>query len=128
MSQILESSSFFLFVRSFLYLSIHRNGSGRNSGNFFVGRQKQSTPGMSSDSPLIGPKHSVGPERTLKSYGDETTVVRMHSGNGEHDEMNRRAIGLFDQALVDVGLVDDGVRRQVLHDYFTWATTTAMSR
>jgi hemoglobin len=62
------------------------------------------------------------------SYGDETTVVKMHSGNGEHDEMSRRAIACFDHALADVGLADDGALRQVLHDYFAWATTTTMSR
>ena len=33
----------------------------------------------------------------------------------------------FDQALADVGLADDGALRQVLHDYFAWATTTTMS-
>jgi hypothetical protein len=38
------------------------------------------------------------------SYGDETTVVKMHSGNGEHDEMDRRAIACLDLALADVGL------------------------
>ena len=48
--------------------------------------------------------------------------------NGEHDEMDRRAIACFDQALTDVGLADDGAVRQVLHDYFAWATTTTMSR
>ena len=45
-----------------------------------------------------------GPTAYSDSYGDETTVVKMHSGNGEHDEMNRRAIACFDQALADVGL------------------------
>jgi hemoglobin len=45
-----------------------------------------------------------GPTTYSDSYGDETTVVKMHSGNGEHDEMNRRAIACFDQALADVGL------------------------
>ena len=45
-----------------------------------------------------------------------------------HDEMDRRAIACFDQALVDVGLADDNALRQVLHDYFAWATTTTMSR
>ena len=30
--------------------------------------------------------------------------------------------------LADVGLANDGVLRQVLHDYFVWATTTTMSR
>jgi hemoglobin len=69
-----------------------------------------------------------GPRTYSESFGDETNVVRMHSGNGEHDEMNRRAIACFDQALADVGLVDDCALRQVLHDYFAWATATTMSR
>ena len=38
------------------------------------------------------------------SYGDETTVVKIHSGHGEHEEMDARAIACFDEALVDVGL------------------------
>ena len=69
-----------------------------------------------------------GPSTYSDSYGDETTVVKTHSGNGEHDEMDRRAIACFDQALADVGLANDGALRQVLHDYFAWATTTTMSR
>src|SRR5215469_6744660 len=69
-----------------------------------------------------------GPSTYSECYGDETTVVKMHSGNGEHDEMDRRAIVCFDQALADVGLARDAVLRQVLHDYFTWPTTTTMSR
>ncbi len=68
-----------------------------------------------------------GPATYSGSYGDETLVVRMHSGNGQHDEMDRRAIACFDQALIDVTLVADPLR-QVLHDYFAWATTTTMSR
>jgi hemoglobin len=41
--------------------------------------------------------------------------------------MNRRAIACFDLALADVGLANEDVSRQVLHDYFAWATTTTMS-
>jgi hemoglobin len=69
-----------------------------------------------------------GPRAYSDSYGDETIVVKIHSGNGEHAEMDRRAIACFDQALADVGLVDNGALAQVLHDYFAWATTTTMSR
>lgn len=69
-----------------------------------------------------------GPSIYSGSYGDETSVVKMHSGNGEHDEMDRRAIACFDQALVDTGLAGNSDLRQVLHDYFAWATTTTMSR
>ena len=54
-------------------------------------------------------------------------MVRIHSGNGPHQEMDRRAIACFDQAMTDVALSqNDPVR--ALHDYFAWATTTTMSR
>jgi hemoglobin len=62
-----------------------------------------------------------GPTMFTDAYGDETSVVRMHSGNGPHEEMDRRAIACFDQALVDVGLAGDERLRRALHDYFTWA-------
>ena len=68
-----------------------------------------------------------GPTRFSETYGDETSVVRMHSGNGPHEEMDRRAIICFDRALADVGLAGDDRLRQVLHDYFAWATSTTMS-
>lgn len=69
-----------------------------------------------------------GPKAYSESFGDETSVVRIHSGNGVHDEMDRRAIACFDQALADVGLAADDALCQVLHDYFAWATTTTMAR
>jgi hemoglobin len=69
-----------------------------------------------------------GPATYSGNYGDETSVVRIHSGNGPHEEMDRRAIACFDQALDDIGLGAGEPCRQVLHDYFAWATTTTMSR
>jgi hemoglobin len=69
-----------------------------------------------------------GPTTYSDTYGDETSVVRIHSGNGVHEEMDRRAIACFDQALEDVGLAGTDPLRQVLHDYFAWATTTTMAR
>jgi hemoglobin len=69
-----------------------------------------------------------GPTAFTRSLGDESTVVRIHSGNGPHEDMDRRAIDCFDQALVDAGLNRDDRLRQVLHDYFAWTTTTTMSR
>ena len=68
-----------------------------------------------------------GPTIYSDNYGDEISVVRIHSGNGPHEEMDRRAIACFDQALEDVGLTAEPLR-QVLHDYFAWATTTTMAR
>jgi len=69
-----------------------------------------------------------GPTTYSDRYGDETSVVRIHSGNGLHEEMDQRAIACFDQALEDVGLARDEQLRSVLHDYFAWATTTTMAR
>jgi hemoglobin len=69
-----------------------------------------------------------GPTAYSGQFGDETSVVRIHSGNGLHEEMDRRAIACFDQALEDVGLARDERLRRVLHDYFAWATTTTMAR
>jgi hemoglobin len=67
-----------------------------------------------------------GPALYSDSYGDETSVVRIHSGNGPHEEMNQRAIECFDLALADVGLSRTDPVYPVLHDYFAWATTTTM--
>ena len=69
-----------------------------------------------------------GPELYSSSMGGETRVVKMHSGNGEHDEMDRRAIACFDEALGDCGLAQDPRLRQALLDYFTWTTMTTISR
>src|SRR5688500_6988292 len=60
-----------------------------------------------------------GPQMYSKNLGTETSVVRIHSGNGPHEEMDRRAIACFDQALQDAGLTGEPLR-QVLHDYFAW--------
>jgi hemoglobin len=68
-----------------------------------------------------------GPAIYSERYGDETAVVRIHSGNGPHEEMDQRAIACFDQAMQDVDMTAEPLR-QVLHDYFAWATTTTMAR
>ena len=69
-----------------------------------------------------------GPTIYSDQYGDETSVVRIHSGNGIHEEMNQRAIACFDQAMEDAGFAADERLRRVLHDYFAWATTTSMAK
>jgi hypothetical protein len=40
------------------------------------------------------------PTMYSEAYGNETAAVRMHSGNGPHEDMDRRAITIFDQALM----------------------------
>jgi hemoglobin len=67
-----------------------------------------------------------GPAIYTEQYGSESSVVRMHSGNGPHEEMDRRAIACFDQAMDDVAIADPELRR-VLHEYFSWATGVSMT-
>jgi hemoglobin len=69
-----------------------------------------------------------GPTIYSERHGSETAVVRIHSGNGPHEEMDGRAIECFDRALEDVGFARDERVWRVLHDYFAWATTTTMAR
>lgn len=63
-----------------------------------------------------------GPPDYTESMGDESSVVRLHSGNGEHRDMDERAQTCFAQALDDAGLPIDRRLRSTLKAYFRWAT------
>jgi len=63
-----------------------------------------------------------GPDAYAQSMGSESSVVRMHSGNGEHIEMDERAQVCFALALDDAGLPADPRLRNALKAYFRWAT------
>src|SRR5262249_2657751 len=56
------------------------------------------------------------------SIGNESFVLRLHSGNGKHEEMDERAQACFEQALDDAGLPRDAELRATLKAYFRWAT------
>jgi hemoglobin len=66
-----------------------------------------------------------GPPSYTASISDETTVVRMHSGNGEHEEMDECAQTCFALALVDARLPENV--HATLKAYFRWATTRMSS-
>jgi hemoglobin len=61
-----------------------------------------------------------GPADYSGSVQGQSAVVRMHSGNGPHDEMDRRALAAFMAAMEDAGLPDDARLRSALTDYFAW--------
>jgi hemoglobin len=63
-----------------------------------------------------------GPSVYTQTLGSETDVVRMHSGNGIHVEIDERAVECFDEALTDAGIAMEPLRT-ALHDYFLWSTT-----
>lgn len=65
-----------------------------------------------------------GPSDYTDSIGDESFVVRLHSGNGEHTEMDERAQTCFALALDDANIPNDATLRSTLRAYFLWATTS----
>lgn len=68
-----------------------------------------------------------GPPLYTDRYGDESAVVRRHSGNGEYPEINALSIEAFRNALGDVGLDRDPDLHTALLDYFVWATNNTMT-
>ena len=62
-----------------------------------------------------------GPPAYTSGLGTETGVRRMHAGNGEHRDMDARALGCFAGALADTGLDTDPRLREALTAWFAWA-------
>lgn len=62
-----------------------------------------------------------GPAMYSETMGDHRHVMRLHSGNGEHFELDERAKRLFALALDDAGIPTDDVLRAALIDWFDWA-------
>jgi hemoglobin len=61
-----------------------------------------------------------GPATYTTTMGDQSQVLRLHSGNGEHHEMDERAVQCFVDALDDAGLADDAELRATLVAWFRW--------
>ncbi len=63
-----------------------------------------------------------GPPAFSATMGDQSHVVRLHSGNGVHHEMDERAVQCFVDALDDAGLPEDAELRATLTAWFRWGT------
>lgn len=63
-----------------------------------------------------------GPPGYTEVVGGHADVVRMHSGNGPHEQMDGRAVAAFAAALDDVGIPMEPALRFELIAWFTWAT------
>ena len=61
-----------------------------------------------------------GPPAYSATMGDQSHVVRLHSGNGVHHEMDERAVQCFVDALDDAGLPEDAELRATLTAWFRW--------
>jgi hemoglobin len=57
-----------------------------------------------------------GPATYSRTMGDESLVVRLHTGNGPHEEMDRRAVDCFADALKDTGVPE--AHHEALVDWF----------
>ncbi|MEY2470943.1 MAG: hemoglobin [Actinomycetota bacterium] len=63
-----------------------------------------------------------GPSGYTESVGGYSEVIRMHVGNGPHEQMDGRAVAAFVLALDDAGIPSDPPLRFQLIAWFTWAT------
>jgi hemoglobin len=62
-----------------------------------------------------------GPPRFSTECGSHASVVRMHCGNGDLSDLNRRFLACFVRAMDDAGLPDDPEFRSALRAYLEWA-------
>lgn len=63
-----------------------------------------------------------GPTTYTESVGNYSRVVRMHTGNGPHEQMDGRGVAAFVLALDDAGIPTEPRLRFQLIAWFTWAT------
>src|SRR5262245_24341459 len=61
-----------------------------------------------------------GPPLYTAGYGDESSMQRIHSCNGEHAELDEACLKAFDLAVADIGLT--GQVAQQVAGYFRRAT------
>ena len=61
-----------------------------------------------------------GPALYTAGYGDESSVQRLHAGNGAHVELDEACLVAFDRALADTGIEADAATH--VSAYFRRAT------
>jgi hemoglobin len=64
-----------------------------------------------------------GPTTFTDEISDQSAVLRMHAGNGVHEEMDRRAEACFALALDDAALPSDDRLRTTLKEWFGWSVS-----
>jgi hemoglobin len=68
-----------------------------------------------------------GPPAYSQSCGDQTGVLRMHSGNGDMGDLGVRFLRCFDAAADDAELPADPDFRAALHAYMRWAVDDVLA-
>lgn len=62
-----------------------------------------------------------GPARFSQQCADQTSLLQMHSGNGEISDLGRRFVECFVLALDDADWPDEPEFRATLRSYLQWA-------
>jgi len=68
-----------------------------------------------------------GPPGYSRSSGDQSSVLRMHAGNGDMGDLGERFVSCFDAALDDAQLPADPAFRAAMHAYMSWAVDEVLS-
>ena len=68
-----------------------------------------------------------GPPTYSQAYGDESSVLQMHAGNGDMSDLGRRFVACFVAAADDAGLPSDPEFRIALRDYMVWAVDQVLA-
>jgi hemoglobin len=68
-----------------------------------------------------------GPATYSESCGDESSMLELHAGNGEMDDLGERFVRCFELALDDARLPDDPELRAALMDYMRWAVDNVLA-
>lgn len=63
-----------------------------------------------------------GPASYTAAIGGHSHVLRLHAGNGEHGDMDRRGVRCFEAALDDASIPADPRLRRALTEWFGWMT------
>lgn len=67
-----------------------------------------------------------GPPAYSASLGSQSSLQRMHAGNGEMHDLGRRFVACFVQAMDDAGLPADREFRAALRAYMEWAVADVL--
>jgi len=68
-----------------------------------------------------------GPPRFSAECADQSTMLRLHAGNGEMGDLGRRFVDCFVAAADDAGLPDDAEFRAALRAYMEWAVDDVLA-
>jgi hemoglobin len=68
-----------------------------------------------------------GPPRFSQECSDQSTLLRMHAGNGDISDLGRRFVDCFVAAADDAGLPADPEFRAGLRAYMVWAVDDVLA-